>query len=316
MLAPEDQDLLGLARPGRFAPRPSTVSQVLRAIREEAELGAGTSGLGHTEGSDCPDFSCAGCSFGIAASMEDRRRVWSLAFQIYREMGYATNDSSGLWYGLHDALPQTVTFFARRDERVVAALTLVFDSPLQLPADEIYAEEMEHLRAAGRRPCELVSLVSEEKDLRVGVELIKHLFKLAYLTAWRLERASDFVITVNPRHVPFYERMLLFERLGAERSCAKVSGAPAVALRLNLETAEARYRARYAGSMGERSLLRFFVNEREPGILAWIRAHRRPLDRISLRRHFVSERPLLPDAARMHRDYIEEQFPACAMAAD
>ena len=315
MLADEDLKMVGLDPETRFSPRPSAVSQVLRAIRDEVEKGPAQREPDLAQaGASCPSFSCAGCTFQIAACIEERRKAWALAYEVYRTKGYAAEDSSGLWYGLHDALFQTVTFLALREGRAVAALTVVFDSPLGLPADEVFGVDLKALRERGRRPCELVSLVSIETDLRLGTEIVKHLFKLAYLTAHRIERATDFIITVNPRHVPFYTHLLQFESCGVERPYGKVGGAPAAPLRLDLETAEARYQARYGHLEGERNLYRFFINACEPEMLEWIRRHRQPLDQASFQRHFQRERPLLDGALHEHRNFIEVQYLACDLA--
>ncbi len=244
----------------------------------------------------------------VAASEDDRRRAWGLAYRVYRRKEYAPLDTSGLWYGLHDVLPETTTFLAEREGRAVAALTVVFDSPLGLPAEDLYRREMDRLRAAGRRPCELVSLVSAVPVLRRGAEVTRHLFKLAYLTARRLEAADDFVITVNPRHVRFYERVLLFERLGGERDYGKVGGAPAVLLRLDLVTAERRYRLRY-GEGGD-SFYSFFVNPvSERRILRMLRRARNVLGESALRRLFVEDRRLLERASPAARAHILDCYP-------
>jgi hypothetical protein len=239
----------------------------------------------------------------VAASAEDRQKAWGLVYRVYREKEYAPANAQGLWYGLHDALPGTTTLLVEREGQPVARLTLAFDSPLALPADAVYGPEISALRAAGRKPCEIISLVSVEGDLRRGAEIMKHLFKLAYLTARRLTDATDFLITVNPRHVSFYRRVLLLEELGPERPYGKVGGAPAVLLGLDLLGAEERYRARYGE--GPESFYRFFVNEStEPAIVSMLCRNRRPLDEPALRRFFVEERPLLAEAPPTAREHI------------
>ncbi len=266
-------------------------------------------------------FGAAGdYSIRVAASIEDRIRAWSLVYRVYREKEYAVPNEQRLWYGLHDALPGTTTFLVEKRAQdttavsaapstlglqaaaavvPVATLTLVFDSPLGLPAEEVYGPELGSLRACGRRPCEIVSLVSVEGDLRCGMEIMKRLFKLAYLVARRLTDATDFLITVNPRHVSFYKRILLMSELGPERPYGKVGGAPAVLLGLDLLGAEELYRARYGEEQG--SFFRFFVDQvTEPEIVSRLSRSRRPLGEADLRRFFVEERPLLFGAGGRH----------------
>jgi hypothetical protein len=247
------------------------------------------------------------CEIRVASSIEDRRRAWELVYRVYAEKGYAEKDAQGLWYGIHDALPETTTFVVEREGDVVAALTVVFDSPLGLPADNLYGRELDTLRRQGRRLCEIVSLVSVERRMSLGANVLRHLFKLAYITARYLEKATDFVITVNPHHVQYYEKSLLFEELAGERTYEKVCGAPAVLLRLDLATAEEVYRAHFGHLSGERNLHRFFVNRIED-LKRWLQSRRRWLDEKSFEKYFIRSRPLLQEVEPRERDYITQQY--------
>ncbi len=247
----------------------------------------------------------------VAESEADLLSAWRLVYETYLEKEYAAPNHQRLWYSLHDALPETTTFLVRRDGEAVACLSVVFDSPLELPADDVYAEELNYLRRGGRRVCELASLASSETNLRRGVEVTRHLFKLAYLLARRVAGAADMVMTVNPRHVRFYKRTLLFEEAGGEREYRKVGGAPAVLLRLNLETAERRYEERYGRDPG--SLFRFFVNpDTDTDIVEMLETARGALQESTLRRYFVSKRRLIQAASPQARAYLQE----CYLAYD
>ncbi len=281
--------------------RRTRITQVLRALEREAAAPSGYS------------FGALNrFSVKVASSPRDRARAWALAYRAYLEKEYAARDASRLWYGLHDALPNTLTLLVEEGSVAVAALTLVLDSPLALPADELYGRELDRLRARGRKLCELVSLVSADTGLRSGVEITKHLFRLAYLAARRLEKATDFVITVNPRHVRYYRRVLLMEELGQPRDYNKVGGAPAVLLRLDLETAEERFREKH----GERqdSFFRFFVSpDTEPVLLAMLRRGRRPMGESALCLYFSELKPLMQEASSDQRRYLEKCYPFLAL---
>jgi hypothetical protein len=214
----------------------------------------------------------------VASAPEDRRAAWRLVYRAYEQQGYVSERGDGLWYGIHDLLSETTTFLVEDGGTPVAALTLVFDGPEGLPADELYRDELDALRDAGGRLCEIVSLVNIDRSRRARAEIVKQLFKLAYITARYGGCATDFVITVNPHHVPYYRKVLLFDVRGEEKTYDKVGGAPAVLLHLDLVTAEAVYRERYAHLHGEKDLYRFFVRELRP-IARWVaRKRRRPSD--------------------------------------
>lgn len=211
---------------------------------------------------------CGTYSFGrngeygitVANTLEDRKRAWRMVYASYLEKGYAEASPEQLWCGLYDALPQTTTFVVTRNDVDVATLTIVFDSDFGLPADQIYRDELDRLRRKGRRLCEVVSLASNENDRRQGIEVLKHLFKLSLHMASKVVDATDFIITVNPHHAAYYERKLLFNRVGDVRSYAKVGGAPAVLLSLDLVTLSDKYMEAYGRQEG--SIWHHFFDDR------------------------------------------------------
>jgi hypothetical protein len=66
--------------------------------------------------------------------------------------------------------------------------------------------------------------------------LLAALFHVAFIFAHRLNECSDLLIEVNPRHVPFYCRLLQFQPFGIEKANPRVN-APSVLLRLDLSYA-------------------------------------------------------------------------------
>jgi len=91
-----------------------------------------------------------------------------------------------------------------------------------------------------------------------------------------LHQCTDVLIEVNPRHVKFYQRMLGFKRVGAERLDPEVN-APAVLLRLDLDHCAAEIRRlggrRHAGE-GERSFYPyFFAPDEAAQIVGRLRGH-------------------------------------------
>ena len=276
----------------------------------------------------------------VANTTEDRLNAWALAYRVYREKEYAQPNAQGLWYSLFDALPGTVTVLVERrvvegggwklegqgsnwtDQSVapstlnpppstslIGAVTVVPDSPLGLPADAVFAEEMQHLRQSGTRLAEAVSLVQAGLSERSGILVAAKLCEFTCLVAQRLLGATDLVITVNPRHEDYYRRVMLFERRGAEVPCDKVSGAPAVFLTLNFAEMQ-RHIERTELPDAPRTIYRRFMRPAEAGAVAGhLERQRRPLDEATLRRYFVEERPLLAEANAAQRAHVLGQYP-------
>ena len=239
----------------------------------------------------------------VASAVDERIAAWRLVRTVYEGMHYAPHDGSDLWYGIHDAIPSTTTFAAGRRGDMVAALSLVFDGPMGLPADALFGAETRTMRRQGKRLCEIVSLVNTEKRLGAKIELLKHMFKLAYVTARELEGATDFIITVNPHHVAYYRRALLFGVRGGEKTYEKVSGAPAVLLGLDLRGAETTYRERFDHLPGEKNFYRFFKADLDR-IGAWLNTQRRPLRVEDVVARFIIQDPPLGPVTPGQRAYV------------
>jgi hypothetical protein len=181
-----------------------------------------------------------------------------------------------------------------------------------LPADELYRPELGALRAQGRRLSEIVSLgVAEEAG--AGSQILVKLFNFVYLLSKKVRGATDFVITVNPRHVHFYEKTLLFEAAGPEREYDKVGGAPALLLRLDLAVPEARVRLEHGPSEMRPAKSRtlypmFHAPAEEPGIVAGLAASLRPMTDQELGCFFVAETDLLAEATTAQRAHLHESY--------
>src|SRR6185503_13907745 len=97
--------------------------------------------------------------------------------------------------------------------------------------------------------------------------------------------ATDVVIEVNPRHVAYYQKLLLFEVCGPEKPCPRVNGAPAVLLRLDLDM-QAEEVACVGGTAGQargphgRTLYSHFHSlEYEAAMATFLSRKHRPMSR-------------------------------------
>ena len=192
-----------------------------------------------------------------AESREELEQAYRLVYTSYRRRGYLDENPAGVRLTLFNAMPETVTFVSMLEGSVIATVTLVPDTPIGLPMDEIYADELAHLRAEGRRPAEVTMLADRRREIARTLPMLLCLMKHVFDYATLVLHASDVCITINPRHETYYERCLLFEHLGPLRSYPSVRENPALAKRLNLDTARARCE-------GNEELLEQFFQNRTP----------------------------------------------------
>ena len=190
------------------------------------------------------------------------------------------------WRGYRDVTLPTdsavhkFTLSAVEDEAIIGTITVSFDGPKRLSADDAFGPEVTLLRSQGRRICEFTKLAV---DPTVGTKrVLAALFHVAYIVAHRIRGFDMLLIEVNPRHVRYYERMLGFKALTGARLNTSVN-APAVLL-----SADFSYIMAQIGEFGgqperaaaERSLYPiFFSIKEEAGIISRMMTKQRLLER-------------------------------------
>ena len=174
------------------------------------------------------------CRVSVANSFKLRQRVYRFQYQTYEKLGIVDPKNDGLWVTIHDALPDTTTLIAEDVQgKLGGVLTLVLDSPIGLPADNLFSSEMQAIRQANTYVCELISFGTSEK-MRGSVRILAGLLYSSYLFALHARKVTDFVITVHERYERFYCSNLLFSRMGPVRNYEKVNNEPTVLLHLSL----------------------------------------------------------------------------------
>ena len=172
--------------------------------------------------------------FGIRVADLHARidRVEMLVTRMYRQRGYDTQVNS--------ADPETegtnlkrVTLEACRNNRTVGTITVGLDGPDGLNAEDLYQKEISSFRERGARLCEFNRLALDVEEC--GKDALGYLFHLAVIFAYRIHRATDLFIEVNPRHAAFYRRKLGFSVIGGEKICRRVN-APAILLHQELRS--------------------------------------------------------------------------------
>ena len=161
------------------------------------------------------------------------KKVLQLVHDSYVRSGYMKPNPAQIRLGVHYALPSTRTFVALEEEEIVATVSLFADSPLGLPLDSLYSDWVGGLRSQRRKVGEVGMLAYHCAGLARRSTALLLMMKLVFHDA-RQENINDLLITVNPRHVRFYERLLCFEVFGPQMHYSAVANAPAVLMRLKI----------------------------------------------------------------------------------
>jgi hypothetical protein len=193
-----------------------------------------------------------------------------LVNRLYLQRGYKTNGLPA------DEDASRMTLVATDHDTVVGTLTVGFDCSEGLLADDLFADEVNALRGAGRQVCEFTKLAMD--GLVRSQRVLAALFHVAFIHAHCIGGCDNLLIEVNPRHVRYYQTRLGFQVMGSPRLNQRVN-APAVLLSLDLWHAHDQV-SKYGGkpelAAAQRSLYPFgFSADEERGILERLRRQQR-----------------------------------------
>ena len=189
-------------------------------------------------------LGCAGKTHDVvcvrpAASRDELEQAYRLVYHSYLQRAYVNRDPSEIRLSIFNAFPGAITFVGAMAEEVISTVSLVPDTPVGMPMDEIFHHELQTLRANGRRLAEVTMLADRRAEFRRTLPMLLQLMKLVFDYATLVLKANDLCITINPRHAKFYKRYLLFDPMGGPKSYPSVRNNPALAERLNLDDARA-----------------------------------------------------------------------------
>lgn len=172
-----------------------------------------------------------GAKISRAATLEDLRDAYKLVHRIYLGNGYISEEQAEMRLRIFETSPDTATFIAKKDGRVVGVLSIVHDSEaFGLPSDEAFSEELRLLRATGRKIGEITNQAVDEafRSSAVPTELMR------CALAHGIEAGFDLgIAAVSPSHNAFYE-LLGFRQIGGRRSYSGKIHDPVVPLQIDL----------------------------------------------------------------------------------
>lgn len=251
-----------------------------------------------------------GVEYRVVRTRAELEKAYHLVYKEYLNQGYVDESVEQLRLSLHNALPETTTFIAMADDHVMATATIMSDSPLCLPMDELYHDELDELRLSGKSICEVSMLASNSEVFGEGIPvmlnakkmflvffLFKHIFDYV-----KIKLQNDYIcITVNPKHANTYDS-LFFQDLSTEvKYYNKVNGAPAVAKYLEVQAVNSQ-----CAVSGRKSFYKMFLTG-EPDVEKFSgKIQLRPED---LKYFFDHKTSSFEKATGEELSYIKECYP-------
>ncbi len=178
----------------------------------------------------------AGVKIYRASTLSDLCEAYRLVYDNFLKLGYILPNSSSMRIRLFEAMPETATFVAKANGKIVGVTSVVIDTPeLGLPADKAFKPEIDNLRRKGRIICEGTNwiITPEYRRTPVMTELMRCCFAHAVAN-----HCTDLLADITPTHKSFYE-LMDFKAIGSERSSSPDLDDPVVLVDLPIaETLE------------------------------------------------------------------------------
>jgi hypothetical protein len=180
----------------------------------------------------------ADCEFRPIRSAMEFRLAAHLVYLEYRRMKYSLPNEGQLRISIHQMIKKSTTLVAiYKKKYILGTMTLLEDSALGLPMDDVYERELNGLRQKGRHLFETGMLAMNSEILEhpsLGLSssdrmiLVLHLIRCGVQYVRTQTNWDMTVICIHPKHEFFY-RGIKFEALGGLKSYASVRENPALA---------------------------------------------------------------------------------------
>ena len=172
------------------------------------------------------ETAVAALDFRLAGTTEDFEGAFRLLHDNYVRIGYMHPHETRRRIGLFNALPSTKVFVARDGARVVGTVTLVQDSPIGLPMDQIFRDEVSAFRAPGRRLGEASTLTVDPRYRDAGAAILMRLYRMLSVYATVMVRLHDLCMVARAHHARFYRTFFPFREIGPPRPYPRANGTP------------------------------------------------------------------------------------------
>ena len=202
--------------------------------------------------------------YKIAITTEELEQAFELVTQQYTNVGlHKSNDELRLTK--FHLLPDTKVFIAIKKnedqtETVVGTLSMVTDTSMGLPMDELYNNQLNRMRISGLHLAELMSLSVAPEESAVQNNIVIYLFKICLQYAHMIQ-VNDILCSVTMKHIKFYKELLLFTPIGEPLPYSYANGLLIQGHRLNLCQANKEFKKVYSGMEFDADLHRFFFTE-------------------------------------------------------
>ena len=252
-------------------------------------------------------------TYSIAKDRKDLEDCFSLVYKEYARRRYIPKHyKSELRMSLHNALPASTTFMAKKGKALLATVTVIPDSPMGFPMDKIYKKEVDSLRKKSLRVAETSQLAMDSSLFPKGwfsmfnfkkLMFLFKLFKLLSDHSMQVSKVDELCIAVNPKQQYIY-KFIFFEPLGGLKYYGSVNKAPAVAFHRSFKSFEEK------SKKCKKALYTVFYGKETPSDVL---NEKYALKVQDLEYFFIEKSDLFQKATKQQLEYIKSCYPGKEM---
>ncbi|WP_339529804.1 GNAT family N-acetyltransferase [Pseudomonas mucidolens] len=184
-----------------------------------------------------------GFEFRPVDSLFELEQALRLVNESYARRGISTVCRAGMRFSAFHLLPGTTTFVAVKEQQIIGTVSLIEDSTLGLPLEEVHGDEVLLQRLAGTRLAEVGTLAVAPNYRGKGVPLM--LYNAMFRWAMQFRGVQKLLIAVHPRAGAFYRNVLFFSPMGRVQPYTKLNNALSLPLSLDLSQAPTIFERAY-----------------------------------------------------------------------
>jgi hypothetical protein len=198
--------------------------------------------------------------FKVAEGKEEVEEALKLVHKSYKRVHLTKQNTYGLRITKFHLLPTTKILIAKYRGKVIATVSLVQDSQIGLPLEDIF--NINTLRRGKRRFLEISSLAINPNFSQIGgIKTIFPLIKYLFFYAKKL-KIDDLLCITHPRTESFYEGFLGFKLFDKDiKSVDKVLGAEGIIQHLDISNFMGNLEKLYSKTKNPHNLFNFFQRE-------------------------------------------------------
>lgn len=171
----------------------------------------------------------------FASTTSEFIEAMELIQREYVRKGLVTSNELQPYFSPHLIMPNNRLVIALKEGRIIGTISLIEDSPIGVPMDNVHLTETMFLRKKKAKFAEVGSFAVDSEYQHQGITLLLYKAIFSYVCQYR--NIEYILAAVHPRVAEIYNKLFKFEKVGKVQEYTKLNNAKSVPLRLNTKDA-------------------------------------------------------------------------------